>query len=180
MVQQISQRASKLHQQIGAMRTFWRHLVDFGCHRRGDRRHLLTLAICLGQPLLARYWQNLAESGGEESLILKNKPIGTERVPKGPPKVSQGATKIYKSNRTEKGGRDQRERAGGGIVYLFFINILLFLVLGGGLGFVEHFWRHLVDLESQFRRQMDLGGSIPSAFLDVVGVTAKNRKTYIC
>ena len=43
---------------------FWRRLAILGVIVfRGDRVHLLT-------QLSARYWQNLAEPGGEESLIL--------------------------------------------------------------------------------------------------------------
>ena len=90
-----------------------------------------------GNHLLARYSQNLAESGGEESLILQNKPIGTERVPKGHQKGATGRPKYIKKIGLEKGERNKRERRG----------------MGGALGFWSTFggtwsilgfqlWRH--------------------------------------
>ena len=56
----------------------------------------------------------LAESGGEESLILQNKPIGTERVPEGHQKSAKGRPKYIKQFGLKNGERNKRELSGKG------------------------------------------------------------------
>ena len=102
----------------------------------------------------------LAESGRILRRTIFNvtkKQIGTERVPKGHQKSAKGKLKYIKQLDSRNGERNKREG-------------------GGALGFLEHLWRHLVDLESQFGRPLDLGGSIRWAFLDVLGATPKIEK----
>ena len=65
------------------------------------------------QQLLLRYSQNLAESGSEESLTMQNKPIGTERVPKGHQSQPRGDQNISTNEDPQKGERHTRERGGG-------------------------------------------------------------------
>ena len=54
-----------------------------------------------GQPLFSKV---LAESGGEELLILQIKPIGTERVPKGNQKSTKERPKYINKLGAKKGG----------------------------------------------------------------------------
>ena len=49
-----------------------------------------------GQLLLARYWQNLAETGGEKKQILQENAVGTERIPKGHQKSANGRPNYFK------------------------------------------------------------------------------------
>ena len=110
-----------------------------------------------GNHFLARYWQNLAESGGEESLILQNKPIGIEMAPKGHQKSAK-AHQNTSTNLDRKKVRVTSVKGGGG---------------GERTWNFGHLWRHLVDVGLKFWRPLDLGGSIHLAFLDVFGATAK-------
>ena len=65
---------------------------------------------------MGRIWQNLA---AEESLILQNKPIGTERVPKGHQKSAKRRPKYIKKLEPKKGERHKREREGKGRTGIF-------------------------------------------------------------
>ena len=72
-----------------------------------------------GHPLFSKVF---AESGGEESLILQEKTIGTERVPRGHQKSAKGRPKKHQKIGQKKGERNKRERGGrgGGALFMIF------------------------------------------------------------